>query len=206
MVARRALALMLLILVASGCSLAGRSLGGYVDDKLVKIAVKRRLWSQNLGDPVGVNVDTFGGTVYLSGRVATAEQKSDAEIVAWRVKGVEQVVNDLVITQAPVAVSELPDFRLRHPLTERLPGVERVEPGRSGGPDLAYDHRGRIVASVYTIAWRDLIDTGLATLPPTGRPIDHISTYALTGGPDLPGPTYAIVIWHVTEQEASVPH
>ncbi len=202
MLARRALALALLMLLPSGCALAGRSLGGYVDDKLMKSGVKRRLASERAGEP-GVKVDTFGGTVYLSGTVDTAEEKSDAEIVAWRVDGVEQVVNDLVVTQPSVAVSALPDFRLRHPLTERLPGVERVEPGLPGGPDLAYDHGGRVVASVYKVAWRELIDSGLATLPPTGRPIDHISTYALLEGPDVPGPHYAIVLWHVSERDAA---
>jgi hypothetical protein len=99
----------------------------------------------------------------------------------------------------------LPDFRLPHPLTERLPGVERVEPGRDGGPDLAYDHRGRVVASVYTMAWRTLINSGLTTLPTGGRPVDHVSTYALPERPDMPGPTYAIVIWHVSERDVAVP-
>jgi BON domain-containing protein len=200
--ARRALTLALLILTVSGCALAGRSLGGYVDDRLMASGVKRRLASEHHGAP-GVKVDTFGGTVYLSGTVDTPEEKSDAEIVAWRVEGVQQVVNDLVVSRPPVAVTALPDFRLRHPLTERLPGVDRVELGRPGGPDLAYDHAGRIVASIYIIAWRELIDSGLATLPPTGRAIDHISTYALSEGPDVPGPHYAIVVWHVSEQDAA---
>jgi BON domain-containing protein len=204
-VARRALVLTLLVLLSSGgCALAGRSLGGYVDDKLVERGVKRRLSSEGPGGK-GVKVDTFGGTVYLSGMVDTDQEKSDAEIVAWQVGGVQQVVNDIVVARLPAAVAALPDFRLPHPLTEQLPGVERVEPGRGGGPDLAYDHSGRVVASVYTIAWRVLIDSGLTMLPSTGRPIDHVSTYALPESADLPGPTYAIVIWHVSARDAAVP-
>jgi hypothetical protein len=81
--------------------------------------------------------------------------------------------------------------------------VARVEPGGRGGPDLAYDHSGRVVASVYTIGWRELIDGDLATLPSTGRPIDHVSTYALPESADLPGPAYAIVLWHVSERDAA---
>ena len=194
---------MLLMLLACGCRMAGRSLGGYVDDELTKSGVKRRLASERPGEP-GVKVDTFGGTVYLSGTVDTAVEKSDAEIVAWQVDGVRQVVNDLVVAdQSPVAVSAMPDIRLRHPLTERLPGVERVEPGSPGGPELAYDHRGRVVASIYTITWRELIESGLATLRSPGRPVDHVATYALPERPDLPGPAYAIVLWHVSEQDAA---
>jgi hyperosmotically inducible periplasmic protein len=201
--ARHAGALILLLLLAGGCSLAGRSLGGYVDDKIVRGAVKRRLAIEHVDRPGGVRVDTFGGTVYLSGAVDTAEQKSDAELVAWGVAGVQQVVNDLVVRHPAAAVSALPDFRPRHPLAERLPGVARVEQGRPGGPDLAYDDRGRVVASIYTLAWREVIDAGLATLSPPGLPIDHVSTYALPERPDLPGPVYAVVLWHVSEPDAA---
>jgi hypothetical protein len=201
--ARRALVLTLLVLLPSGCALAGRSLGGYVDDKLMERGVKRRLSSEGPGGK-GVKVDTFGGTVYLSGTVDTEQEKSDAEIVAWQVGGVQQVVNDVFVARSPLAVAALPDFRLPHPLTQQLPGVERVEPSRDGGPDLAYDHGGRVVASVYTIAWRALIDSGLTMLPGTGRPIDHVSTYALPESAELPGPTYAIVIWHVSARDAAL--
>ena len=203
MLAPRALALAMALLLAGGCSLAGRSLGGYVDDKLVKGAVKRRLATERVGPAGGVRVDTFGGTVYLTGAVATAEQKSDAEIAAWNVNGVQQVVNDLVVVNPPAAVSALPKFHVGHPLTKRLPGVVRVDPGRPGGPDLAYDAGGRVVASIYTVDWRDLIDSGLTTLPPAGRPIDHVSMYALVERPDAPGVHYAVVLWHVSEREAA---
>ena len=63
--------------------------------------------------------------------------------------------------------------------------------------------RGRVVASVYTVAWRDLIDSGLTTLPPAGRPIDHVSMYALAERSDFPGVHYAVVLWHVSEREAA---
>jgi hypothetical protein len=200
--AHRALALLMLLSLTSGCSLAGRSFGRYVDDKLVKGAVKRRLASEGLAQPSTVRIDTFDGVVYLSGSVETAEQKSDAEVAAWRVGGVEQVVNDLVVTTAP-AVSAPPDFDARDALTERLPGVARVDPGVRGGPALAYDARGRLVASIYTVAWRDLIDAGLSTLAATGRPIDHVSTYALSERADMPGPHYAVVLWHVSTVDAA---
>jgi hypothetical protein len=196
-----ALALALLVLLPSGCGLAGRSFGVYVDDKLVKSGVKRRLASERRGEPA-VQVDTFGGTVYLSGTVDTAAEKAEAEIGAWQVDGVQQVVNDLVVLdQPPVWAS--PALGVQHPLLERLPGVERVEPGRPGGPDLAYDRNGHVVATVYTVVWRDLVSTGLSTLSASARPVHHVSTYALPERPDLPGPVYAIVLWHVSEPDAA---
>jgi hypothetical protein len=97
----------------------------------------------------------------------------------------------------------MPRVAPRHPLIGQLSGVARVEPGGPGGPELAYDFSGRVVASVYTIAWRDLINTGFTSLPPSGRAVDHVSTYALPEDADLPGPACALVLWHVSEQEAA---
>jgi BON domain len=203
MIVRRALALALVWLLAGGCALAGRSLGAYVDDKLVKGAVKRRLVSEHLGIAPEVKVDTYGGIVYLTGPVDSAEQKSNAEIAAWQVEGVKQVVNDLVVARPPAEVSALPSFPRRHQLSRRLPGIVRVDPGHPGGPDLAYDANGRVVASIYTVSWQELVDSRLTTLPPAGRPIDHVSMYPLSERPTRPGVHYAVVLWHVSEREAA---
>jgi len=137
--ARAALALVLLLPLTGGCSLAGRSLGGYVDDHVVKHAVKRRLNVDHVGVARGVKVDTFEGTVYLSGAVDTPAEKSDAENAAWQVEGVQQVVNDLVVRQAQAAPSALPRFHTGDVLSRRIPGIRRVDPGPPGGPGLAYD-------------------------------------------------------------------
>lgn len=203
MPARRALVLALVLLLTSGCSLAGRTLGAYVDDKLVKVAVKRRLNSEGVSRRAGVNVDTFEGTVYLTGVVATPIEKSDAEIAAWQVDGVEQVVNDLVVRGDGDAPSASPSPMTLHPLRERLPGVARVEPGRPGGPDLAYDTQGRVIATVYVVSSRELVDRDVETLRGEGRPIDHVDIYPLVGRSEVPVPHYAIVLWHVSEPEAA---
>jgi hypothetical protein len=203
MAARRTLALALALLVCGGCALAGRSLGGYVDDKLVKRAVKRHLADTGLGRRSGVTIDTFGGTVYLSGEVETDAQKSDAEIAAWQVEGVGQVVNDLVVRRGDESPAAALGPQLAHPLREWLPGVARVDPGPPGGPDLAHDAQGRLLATVYVVSARDLVDRDAATLRAAGRPIDHVSVFALVGRPELPVPHYAVVLWHVSEPEAA---
>jgi hypothetical protein len=201
--ARRALALALLLVVSGGCSLAGRTFGAYVDDKLVKVAVKRRLAREGVSRREGVIVDTFGGTVYLTGSVETEEQKSDAEIAARQVSGVEEVVNDLVVRADGDAPAASPAPAGLHPLREQLPGVVRVEPGRPGGPDLVFDTAGRVIATVYTLSARDLIDRGIETLRAEGRPIDHVSIFPLLGRAELPAPHYGIVLWHLSEPEAA---
>jgi hypothetical protein len=203
MAARRLLALALLLVVSGGCALAGRTFGAYVDDTLVKVAVKRRLAGGSVSPRAGVNVDTFGGTVYLTGIVETAEQKSEAEIAAWQVEGVEQVVNDVVVRDGDGEPSALPAPLAQHPVRERLPGVARVTPGRPGGPDLAHDAQGRVVATVYTLSSRDLVNRGIETLRAAGRRIDHVEIFPLLGRPERPGPYYAVVLWHVSEPEAA---
>jgi hypothetical protein len=202
MAVRRALALAVALGLTSGCSLAGRTLGVYVDDALVKGAVKRRLADQGTDRRAGVTVDTFGGTVYLSGLVETAQQKSDAEVAAWQVDGVRQVVNDLVVGGHGNVPSASAAALALHPVRNRLPGVARVEPGRPEGPDLAYDAAGRVIATVYTLSSRELIDRDTETLRSDGRRIDHVSIFPVVGA-ELPAPRYAVVLWHVSEPEAA---
>jgi hypothetical protein len=190
-------------LLLSGCSLAGRSFGRYVDDASLTGGVKVRLAAAHLSHLKRVNVDVYEGVVYLSGVVNTALEKSDAEIAAWEATGVEQVVNDIVVRErASEAVSALPDLRPRNPLTERFAWVTRVESSAPGGPDLAYDATGQLVATVYTVSARGLVNAGAATLPAGGHPVDRVTIYALPAREDLPESLYSVVLWHVPERAA----
>jgi hypothetical protein len=203
MAVRGAVALVALAAFAGGCTLAGRTLSDYVDDALVKKAVKRRVVDDDGRRRDDVRVDAFGGTVYLTGIVETGRHKAEAEIAAWQVEGVQQVVNDLVVRPPGDAPSASPAADRLHPLRERLPGVARVEPGRPGGPDLAYDAQGRVLATVYVLSSRELLDRDVETLRAEGRPIEHVAVYPVVGRVEVPVPHYAIVLWHVSEPEAA---
>lgn len=200
-----------LALPLAGCSLAGRTFGGYVDDTKVTGAVKFRLAGRRIQNLAWVNVDTFERTVYLSGVVDSPEQKSDAEIAAWQVEGVQQVVNDLRVRGGAIGEdsgeaigSALPDFRARHPVLARLRGVARVDAAeRPGAPDVAYDARGRLVATVYTVPMRELSEAGIEDLRASGRAIDHVSIYPAPAHAEMPLPHYHVVLWHVTRPEAA---
>jgi BON domain len=195
-------AIVAVVLLLSGCALAGRTFGRYVDDKKITGSVKLSLAARHLSHLRRVNVDVHEGTVYLTGTVNTEVEKSDADIAAWTSEGVEQVVNDIVVRHrnGVETVSALPDFRPRHPLLERFTWVTRVEAGAPGGPDLAYDDAGRLVATVYTVSSRALINDGFATLSAGGRSIDRVTVYPIPVRDDLPEPLYAIVLWHVAER------
>lgn len=202
-----AVALVLLVATSAGCSLAGRTFGTYVDDQTVTGAIKMRLARKEPRTVTRVNVDTFQGTVYLSGEVANAIQKSDAEIVAWQVAGVTQVVNDLTVrgerAAAALAANALPTMRSSSPLLERLPGIARMDPPLGDGGALAYDTAGAIVATVYRRPSKDVAQNGFEAVGPTVRPIDHVSVYGVPAAAGLPEGQLYIVFWHVSAAAAA---
>lgn len=70
--------------------------GQYVDDATVTAKVKTAIAS-NVGVRAAsnVNVETYQGTVQLSGFADTSEQASQAVAAAGNVKGVRDVKNDI---------------------------------------------------------------------------------------------------------------
>ena len=127
-IAAHGTAVLALALLLSGCALAGRTFGRYVDDKTVTGGVKMRLAAAHLSHLKRVNVDVYEGVVYLTGTVETALEKSDAEIAAWEATGVDQVVNDVVVRdreRTGDAISALPDLRLRDPTRGLAGGFAR---------------------------------------------------------------------------------
>jgi hypothetical protein len=180
-----------------------------------------------------VNVDVYENTVYLSGYVKQPIEKSDAEIAARKTEGVKQVVNDIVVrgdeqtagappaavssTVAPAAsasasaasasagsaAASAPATPPRGQVRRTIPGVARVAPAWPGGPDHAFDKDGKVVATIYTVSAQDLAESNIRNLPVDGRLIDHVSVYALIDRGVVPGPRYAVVLWHVNEAAAA---
>jgi hyperosmotically inducible periplasmic protein len=191
--------------VSTGCSLAGRTFGMYVDDKTLTAAVKMALARKDPRIVMRVNVDTFQGTVYLTGEVASPLQKSDAEIAAWEVEGVSQVVNDLGVggRRPTGTVNASPAMRPASPLLDRLPGIAQVDIATGVDGALAYDKAGAVVATVYVRPVRSLAQTGFDALGPTARPITHVSVYGAPADAGAPEPLMYIVFWHVSAADAA---
>lgn len=202
----RVLALVLLVVAVAGCSLAGRNFGTYVDDQTVTAAVKMALARKEPRTVTRVNVDTFQGTVYLSGEVTDSILKSDAEITAWQVRGVTQVVNDLKVRgERPGAqvASASPSMQPGSPLLDRIPGIARMDPPLADGGALAYDSGGAIVATVYRRPAKDVAQNGFEATGSTVRPIDHVSVYGVPAEAGLPEAQMYIVFWHVSAAAAA---
>lgn len=187
------------VFVTAGCGVA-RTIVSPVDDRRLAAGVLDELGSKSPEARARVNVDVVEGTVYLTGRVDREEHKVAAEAAAWRVEGVRQVVNDLQVDEGP-AVSALPARVVRHPVLEHLPGVVRVEQPPAG-PAGGYDAKGRLVATIYTVPVRELTGRGLEDLR-APQAIDHVAIYLAASTPDVPLPHYHVVLWHVSQSEAS---
>jgi osmotically-inducible protein OsmY len=101
---RRSMAAALLATAATltvlpGCAVTrGQStVGEYIDDASVTTAVKAKFVESKAVDAVAINVETLNGTVMLSGFAKSLNEKAEAERLAWSVKGVKAVRNELAV-------------------------------------------------------------------------------------------------------------
>ena len=95
----RALLMLLVLAVIAGCAATRtqESTGQYVDDSTITAKVKAAIFDDNTLKVYDITVETFKGTVQLSGFVNSAEIRSRAGVVASRVSGVQSVKNDLIV-------------------------------------------------------------------------------------------------------------
>jgi osmotically-inducible protein OsmY len=66
-------------------------------DAAISKAVKENLLKDKAVDLTDVNVKTTNGSVDLSGTVASLDARERAVKIAWKVTGVQSVVNHLVV-------------------------------------------------------------------------------------------------------------
>jgi osmotically-inducible protein OsmY len=80
-----------------GCASSPRSegTGEYVDDSVITAKVKTAILEQPNLKSAEINVETFKGTVQLSGFVSSQANADSAVMVAKNVGGVKSVKNDM---------------------------------------------------------------------------------------------------------------
>lgn len=93
--------IVLLILIASfvACSSTSKqsSTGEYIDDSVITTKVKSLLASDAFLKSFEISVETFKGTVQLSGFVDSQQSINKAGEIARSVKGVTSVKNNLIV-------------------------------------------------------------------------------------------------------------
>jgi len=68
------------------------------------------------------------------------------------------------------------------------------------GPFLAYDHKGRLVSTIYMIPLKDMsAHKKFDDLSSPGGKVDHVDLYFNAGHPGVEEPHYHIVLWHVSK-------
>ena len=85
--------------LSTGCAgtATRESTGEYIDDATITTKVKAAFVKDPVVKAIQVNVDTFKGTVQLSGFVDTSEQKARAEQIARGIMGVSNVTNNITL-------------------------------------------------------------------------------------------------------------
>lgn len=214
------LALAAVLVSTSGCGvLTGRPLETWAQDRGLTTRVKARLAAAEPTTLTRIHVDTYEGIVYLTGGVTTLEMKRGIETIARGVPGVEQVVNNLhlagegALAQVQSDVSASPRMEAGraattpadrgHPLAQRFKGFGSVdlETGTPGWTRYtAYDGAGKRVATIYSLTPGELTRTGAANELTAADAIDHVSIYRM---PVTGAVQYALVLWHVSREEAA---
>jgi osmotically-inducible protein OsmY len=89
----------LLSLSAMACNSTSttESTGEYVDDTVISSKVRADIIGDKDLKLTQIDVETYKGTVQLSGFVDTIQAKTRAGTVAGNVKGVRQVSNNLIV-------------------------------------------------------------------------------------------------------------
>ncbi len=89
---------MLAMLVLAACSTgSGRTAGENFDDASITAQVKAKLAGEKVSTLAKVDVDTNLRTVSLHGVVDSEDLRQRASTIAWSVKGVNAVVNNLTV-------------------------------------------------------------------------------------------------------------
>lgn len=83
----------------TGCAVTRgqESVGAYIDDTSITTAVKARFVDNPEVDASSIRVETLNGTVMLSGFAKNSTERSTAEALTWKVKGVKAVRNEIVV-------------------------------------------------------------------------------------------------------------
>lgn len=83
--------------VACAATSQKESTGEYVDDAVITTKVKSLLAADDFLKSFQISVETFKGTVQLSGFVGSQEAVARAGEIARSVKGVKSVKNNLIV-------------------------------------------------------------------------------------------------------------
>ncbi len=77
-----------------------RSIGEFVDDAIIKTVIKNSYFDQNEKLFFNIDVEVSQGRVLLTGTVENIDLKIEATRIAWGVKDVQTVINEIQISNS----------------------------------------------------------------------------------------------------------
>jgi hyperosmotically inducible periplasmic protein len=89
----------LALLAFAGCAVTRdqETVGAYIDDTAITSSIKAKFVEDKQVDAASIRVETLNGVVMLSGFAKNANEKSTAESIAWKVKGVKSIKNQIEV-------------------------------------------------------------------------------------------------------------
>jgi osmotically-inducible protein OsmY len=89
--------MLMVVFVACASTSKKESTGEYVDDSVITTKVKALLAEDDFLKSFQISVETYKGTVQLSGFVGSQKAVDKASEITRSVKGVKSVKNDLIV-------------------------------------------------------------------------------------------------------------
>ena len=89
----------LALITTAGCAVqrGQETVGAYVDDAAITTSIKARMVEDKNVDAAAIKVQTLNGEVMLSGFAKNSLEKTTAEQIAMKVKGVKAVKNEIAV-------------------------------------------------------------------------------------------------------------
>ncbi|MBN33597.1 MAG: hypothetical protein CMM46_02255 [Rhodospirillaceae bacterium] len=108
--------------VASGAIAVAeeRTLGEQVDDLTIKLEISEALFSYSERLFQDVSIDVTEGRVLLTGKVPSPDDRVDAVRIAWQAESVQEIINELQVTDTGGIESYLTDVRISNELRADL--------------------------------------------------------------------------------------
>ena len=91
------LVMLMVVFVACASTSKQESTGEYIDDSVITTKVKSLLAADDFLKSFQISVETYKGTVQLSGFVGSEKAVDKAGEIARSIKGVKSVKNDLIV-------------------------------------------------------------------------------------------------------------
>ena len=128
------LLLLLLLLITSGCQTAymtgiskavlidkeERSFNNYVEDTIIVAQLKNEYFSNNENIFFQVSVEVIEGRVLLTGNVEQIDERIEATKLAWGIKGVNEVINEIQISNDEGILDYADDLIMKTKINAKL--------------------------------------------------------------------------------------